>query len=152
MYYTADFSRISWQVRQEAPSFTAAELTLEKLDEQFHLLREWARGELQTLFTSLSHAEFTSFESKKRATDEIRRHLRRMELSLACTKCGKPAILKAVVAGNSKNGVFQFDHSASGARSTHGGSGTFPNGLQIVEPLPDGRRRATKAARQKGKR
>jgi hypothetical protein len=52
-------------------------------------------------------------------------------LRVRCPECGHPAILRCLRAGNSKNGVFVFDHYLESGRTFHGGPTTIPS-LKIV--------------------
>lgn len=47
-------------------------------------------------------------------------------LRVVCPECGNAAILRCLRAGNSKNGVFVFDHYLETGRTFHGGPTTFP--------------------------
>lgn len=60
---------------------------------------------------------------------------------VACPKvgCGQPAILRCAAAGNSKIGVFQFDHSIDGKRTSHLGTSALPT-LHFVAAPADRRR------------
>ncbi|MFO0921698.1 MAG: hypothetical protein U0905_04320 [Pirellulales bacterium] len=55
-------------------------------------------------------------------------------LRVRCPECGHPAILRCSSAGNSKNGVFVFDHYLADGRTFHGGPTTFPAITVIPKP------------------
>lgn len=56
-------------------------------------------------------------------------------LRVECPECGAPAILRCQGAGNSKTGVFLFDHYLETGRTFHGGPTTFP-GVKVVAKPP----------------
>jgi hypothetical protein len=55
-------------------------------------------------------------------------------LRVQCPECGHPAILRCLRAGNSKNGVFVFDHYLDSGRTFHGGPTTVPLLKVIAKP------------------
>ena len=125
-----------------AAAETATNRVFDSCDVRYHKLREWYRKKMQSILNSLGGRELPSLESKQRLASEIRRHLRRMQFSIACPQCGQPSMIRAAIAGKMGSGLFQFDHSAGRARSTHGGTAKFPEGLQVVDALPDQREKS----------
>ncbi|OGG92132.1 hypothetical protein A3H16_00975 [Candidatus Kaiserbacteria bacterium RIFCSPLOWO2_12_FULL_53_8] len=83
--------------------------------------------------------KFSTFEERQAAAHQIGRILESISMRCRCTTCGEPAILKAVRAGNSKHGVFQFDHTR-GRRSSHSGSVDLPL-IELVPEPKDGRKK-----------
>jgi len=55
-------------------------------------------------------------------------------LRVACPECGAPAILRCQSAGNSKTGVFLYDHYLDKGRTFHGGPSTFPHVKLVAKP------------------
>lgn len=157
VYLFDDYRDRVRRLREESPS-QAEKVAFKKLDKielGFQKLREQTRAQIQSLLNELSGIELPSLQSKQRIASEIRRKLRRMELAIACPQCERPSMVRAAAAGNSKQGVFQFEHSANGARSTHRGSSTLPQGLLVVDAPIDGRQRSidrSAKTRQKAKR
>ncbi len=136
---------------------TAARITEETRVQIGQLLKDLSRGldvlnlpfrkALQELLNYLAGKSFDSLESKQAVAKEIQEIISRLGLRVACPKegCGLPAIIRCAAAGNSKQGVFQFDHSSSsGRRTTHMGSSTLPR-LTLV-PIPPDRRRIPTAS------
>jgi hypothetical protein len=72
----------------------------------------------------------------------IQQLLSRLGLRVSCPRCSEPAILRCRETGNARDGSFQFEHSAGGRQTNHGGGATFP-ALTLV-PAPPDRRRARK--------
>lgn len=114
---------------------------LQDLSRSLDVLNDPVRKALQELLDGLAGKTFDSLESKQAVTREIQGLLNRMGFRVACPKegCGLPAMIRCAAAGNSTQGVFQFDHSSGTARTTHKGSSAFPS-LTLVAAPPDGRR------------
>lgn len=112
---------------------------MDKLDEKYQEHREWTRQQLQVVLNKMSGKSYPTLADKQAVVARIREHLRSMDLRILCPVCKCPANLKAVAAGNAKQGVFQFAHSQAGTSSTHGGSSEFPNNLQVVDAPADSR-------------
>ena len=112
---------------------------LEAIDADYTALRERTREKVQKVLDALSGQDFPSLEARKAIATEIRVALDRVGLRLKCPQCSLPAVLRAVRAGNSRNGVFQFDHPSGGSRTTHKGSSVFPNGLTVTDAPVDRR-------------
>lgn len=55
-------------------------------------------------------------------------------LRVECPECAAPAILRCQGAGNSKTGVFLFDHYLETGRTFHGGPTTFPRVKVVAKP------------------
>jgi len=98
---------------------------------------------LQALLDGLAGKSFGCLEANKEVARELQRLTNRLGLRIACPRqgCGRPASIRCARAGNSRHGVFQFDHPIGRRRTTHLGSSTFPC-LTLVPPSPD-RRSAT---------
>jgi predicted RNA-binding Zn-ribbon protein involved in translation (DUF1610 family) len=69
--------------------------------------------------------------------------LQRLGLRVRCPHCGEPAILRCRSTRNAKGGSFQFEHSARGKQTNHGGGTTFP-AMRLVPAPPDKRRKRKK--------
>jgi len=83
-----------------------------------------------------------SLEANRILAKSVQELLAENGLRVVCPECGQPAILRCQQAGNSKTGVFQFDHVVSGRRTFHGGASSFP--LVGVAAAPPRRRRRSK--------
>lgn len=122
-------------------------LLLQELSRGLDVLKDPIRKALQELLDGLAGKTFDSLETKQAVAREAQDLLTRLGLRVACPKegCGRPAMIRCAAAGNSKQGVFQFDHSSGTCRrTTHLGSSSFPR-LTIV-PAPADRRRASSSS------
>jgi hypothetical protein len=98
------------------------------------------RRSIESTVRSLAGVNCRSFEANRALAKSVQDLLAENGLRVACCECGQPSILRCQRAGNSKTGVFQFDHVLSGRRTFHGGSSSFP--LVAVVPSPPRRSRA----------
>jgi predicted RNA-binding Zn-ribbon protein involved in translation (DUF1610 family) len=96
------------------------------------------RRSIENTVRGLAGLNCGSFEANRAAAKSVQQLLAENGLRVACPDCGEPAILRCQRAGNSKTGVFQFDHMVAGRRTFHGGATSFP--LVTVTPAPPRRR------------
>jgi hypothetical protein len=143
-----------WRLTLEKEGVTpAAEITdrtrdgiarvLCQLGDGLTALNSPVRRGLEELLLALAGKSFGSLEANQVVARGVQELLNRLGLRVACPKegCGRPAVLRCAAAGNSKQGVFHFDHSSGGKRTTHMGSSAFPC-LTLVNTPPDRRRSA----------
>lgn len=104
------------------------------------------RRATQQLLDAMAGRRFGDLSDSKAVARGTQGLLTRLGLRVVCPKagCGQPATLRCAAAGNSKSGVFQFDHSAGPKRTTHLGSTTFPQ-LTLTD-APVDRRRSDRAS------
>jgi hypothetical protein len=114
---------------------------LGQLNHNLTVLQGPVQGGLQDLLGLLAGRSFGSLVANQAVAREIQELLNRLGLRVACPRqgCGLPASIRCAAAGNSRHGVFQFDHSVGGRRTTHLGSSLFPL-LQLVPAPPDRRK------------
>jgi hypothetical protein len=96
---------------------------------------------LQEVLNATAGKSFGSLEANQVVTRDVQDLLNCLGLRVVCPKqgCGRPASLRCAAAGNSKTGVFQFDHSAGRKRTTHLGPSKFPK-LSLTDAPADRRR------------
>lgn len=97
----------------------------------------------RSLEVTLNHYEgmsFGSLHNNQAFTRAVHELLEGNGLRIECPECRTPAILRCQSAGNSKTGVFLYDHYLDSGRTFHGGRSTFPR-IKLVSKPP--RRRAT---------
>jgi hypothetical protein len=82
---------------------------------------------------------FGSLSGNQTFTARVQELLDQFGFRVACPQCGSPAILRCQNTGNSKSGVFLYDHTLDNGRTFHGGPTSFPK-LNLV-PRPARRRR-----------
>lgn len=133
----SDAERILWE-----PPLEFLE-KLRELDTDYVVLREVTRNIMHDLFDELAKQTIHSLEEKQDIAEEIRSRLRRVCLAIECPTCHKPSMIRAQVAGNSKGGIFQFQH----AKTNHGGTTQFPPNLNIIDAPLDKRLRSKKSAK-----
>jgi hypothetical protein len=99
---------------------------------------------IEDVEAALARLEGRSFglEANEAIVSAIQQLLNRLGLRVSCPRCSEPAILRCRETGNARDGSFQFEHSASGKQTNHGGGASFP-ALTLV-PAPPDRRRARK--------
>jgi hypothetical protein len=124
---------------EETPHLPPAQDLLSVIDGMYAELREQTRRAVQQLLSENAGKDFPSLEEKQAFATRIRDLLRRADLRIKCPRCGEPAILRASAAGNSRYGVFHFDHPVAGARSSHRGSTKFPENLFVIDAPVDRR-------------
>lgn len=96
------------------------------------------RRSVENTVRGLAGLNCGTFDANRAAAKSVQQLLAENGLRVTCPECGEPAILRCQRAGNSKAGVFQFDHVVAGRRTFHGGSTSFP--LVTVTPTPPRRR------------
>lgn len=114
---------------------TDAPISLEQIDSEYLVLRQKTRQAIEHLLAEKAGKEFLSLQARQAFAADIRERLQRVGLRIECPKCSQPAMLRATLAGDSIDGVFKFDHASTG----HGGSGTLPTGLKVIDAPDDGR-------------
>jgi hypothetical protein len=117
---------------------------LDQLNDSLEGLIRPVRDAMQQLLAALEGKSFGSLEANQAVTRRVQQLIERLGMRVACPKtgCGEPALLRCAAAGNSTHGVFQFDHSVAGKRTTHLGSSLFPP-VRLVDAPTDRRRRPT---------
>ena len=65
---------------------------------------------LEVTLNSFAGSNFGSIQNNKTFARSIQELLDSNGLRVACPECGSPAILRCQSAGNSKTGVFLYDH------------------------------------------
>jgi hypothetical protein len=90
---------------------------------------------LEITLNSFAGSNFGSLQNNKTFTRTVQELLDSNGLRVACPECGSPAILRCQSAGNSKTGVFLYDHYLENGRTFHGGPTTFPR-LKLVPKPP----------------
>jgi hypothetical protein len=93
---------------------------------------------LQEFVKRFEGKSFGNFEADMMFAKLLQQLANRLRLRLLCPHCGQPAILRFHKAGRPPRGVYQFEHSAHGKKTHHGGAVTVPK-LEFV-PAPVDRR------------
>ncbi len=126
-------------IRPERHPASQAISEFEQLGVTWDRTRQTAAGQLQELLGRLNgpdHAiEFRTPDEKKAFARSLQRLLNRLGLRLQCPECGEPSAIRGGVYGNSKQGVFRFEHSAAGKKISHATTTDLPR-LTVLAP-PD---------------
>lgn len=77
---------------------------------------------------------FGSLQNNRTFVRSVHELLDANGLRVECPECGAPAILRCQAAGNSKTGVFLYDHYLETGRTFHGGRTTFPEVKLVAKP------------------
>ncbi len=125
-------------IRAERHPASQAISEFEQLGVTWDRTRQNAADELQELLARLNgpnHAiEFRTPDEKKAFARSLQRLLKRLGLRLRCPECGGPSAIRGGVYGNSKQGVFRFEHSAAGKKISHATTTDLPR-LTVLAPV-----------------
>jgi hypothetical protein len=89
---------------------------------------------LEVTINSYAGMSFGSLRNNQAFTKNVHELLDGNGLRVECPECGSPAILRCQSAGNSKTGVFLYDHYLDSGRTFHGGPSTFPVIKVVAKP------------------
>ena len=92
------------------------------------------RRSLEVTLNSYAGMSFGSLRNNQAFMRSVHALLEENGLRIACAECGAPSILRCQSAGNSKTGVFLYDHYLATGRTFHGGPSTFPRIKLIAKP------------------
>jgi hypothetical protein len=81
---------------------------------------------LEQHLATFSGWNFGSLDGNQTFTTRVQELLDQFGFRVACPHCGSPAILRCQNTGNSKSGVFLYDHTLESGRTFHGGPTSFP--------------------------
>ena len=115
-------------------------VNLEATKAEIEAFKDAISRSMEVTLNSYTGMSFGSLRNNQTFTRTVHELLEGYGLRVACPECGAPAILRCQSAGNSKTGVFLYDHYLETGRTFHGGPSTFPR-VRIV-PKPPRRRKA----------
>lgn len=115
-------------------------VNLEATKAEIEAFKQAISRSVEITLNSYTGMSFGSLRNNQTFTRTVHELLEGNGLRVECPECGAPAILRCQPAGNSKTGVFLYDHYLENGRTFHGGPSTFPQ-VKIV-PKPPRRRRA----------
>lgn len=90
-------------------------------------LQDSIRDTLGQYLATFTGWNFGTLEDNQAFTTRVHLLLDQFGLRVCCPQCGAPAILRCQGTGNSKTGVFLYDHTLNSGRTFHGGPSTFPS-------------------------
>lgn len=118
--------------------------SLEELGDQLDKTISPFRAQFQEFLFSIEGKIYGTLEAKQEITKQVQGFADRLKLVFECVKCGEPGRLRCGRVGNSKEGVFTFDHTlqknGKRTRVSHSGSSLVPR-LVLINPAEDLRKR-----------
>ena len=111
-----------------------AMVNLEAAKVEISAYRDAIRKSLEVTLNSYTGWNFGSLKNNQTFAKTMHNLLDENGLRVVCAECGAPAILRCQSAGNSKTGVFLYDHYLATGRTFHGGPSTFPRVTLIAKP------------------
>lgn len=115
-------------------------VNLEATKSEIQAFKEAISRSIEVTLNNYAGMSFGSLRNNQTFTRSVHELLDGYGLRIECPECKAPAILRCQSAGNSKTGVFLYDHYLETGRTFHGGPSTFP-AVRVVPKPP--RRRAT---------
>ncbi len=121
----------------------AAMSLLDQVQVQVQRYQEEIRTSIEQSLRGLAGQNFGTIVANQAVAKRVHHMLESKGLRVRCPECGTPAILRCQAAGNSKTGVFLYDHYLETGRTFHGGRTTFPQVTVVAKPprardRPDG--------------
>lgn len=117
------------------PSFESAKRSLELTGEMVDSRRESIRQLIEQDLGPFAGIRFPTLQENREFAAKVHELLDANGLRSQCPECGSAAILRCVNTGNSKTGVFSFDHYIEGRRKYHCGVTSFPKLKICNKPL-----------------
>jgi len=111
-----------------------AMVNLEATKAEIGAFKDAIRTSLEITLNSYAGWNFGSLQNNQTFAKTMHNLLDENGLRVACAECGSPAILRCQAAGNSKTGVFLYDHYLATGRTFHGGPSTFPRVTLVAKP------------------
>ncbi len=111
-----------------------AMVNLEAARAEIEAYKDAIRKSLEITLNSYAGWNFGSLQNNQTFAKSMHRLLDDNGLRVVCAECGAPAILRCQAAGNSKTGVFLYDHYLATGRTFHGGPSTFPRVTLTAKP------------------
>ncbi len=101
---------------------------------EIEAFKDAIRKSVEITLNNFAGWNFGSLENNQTFTRAVHELLDANGLRVACPECGAAAILRCQLAGNSRTGVFLYDHYLETGRTFHGGPSTFPHVKLIAKP------------------
>ncbi len=144
MQIVIDLIHSGLQKRMNLPmaSMEQAQVQIKQLEDEIQSYHLSIQKSIEARLRQFQGWAFSSFAENQEFAKMVHRILDEHGLRVRCPECSYPSILRCLKSGNSKNGVFVFDHYLDGGRTFHGGPSTFP----VVTVLPKPARRISLSA------
>lgn len=111
-----------------------AMINLAAAKSEIETFQEAIRTSLEVTLNHHAGWNFGSLRNNQTFTKAVQQMLESYGLRVACPECGAAAILRCQPAGNSRTGVFLYDHTLDRGRTFHGGPTTFPQVKLVPKP------------------
>jgi hypothetical protein len=120
-------------LRKSAPLLPALE-QLSTAAKAAVALQSTIRLTLEQHLATFSGWNFGTLADNQAFAARVQELLDQFGFRVACPQCGAPAIIRCQNAGNSKSGVFLYDHTLDSGRTFHGGPTSFPRLTLVPRP------------------
>jgi hypothetical protein len=122
--------------RLNLPAATIAQATMavDQLKVEIRSYEESLKRSMEARLRQFHGWAFGSLVENQAFAKMVHELLDQHGLRVKCPECGNAAILRCIKAGNSRHGVFVFDHYLPTGRTFHGGPTTVPNLTLISKP------------------
>lgn len=124
------------RARLNLPAATIAQATMavDQLKDEIRSYEESLRRSMEARLRQFHGWAFGSLAENQAFAKMVHELLDQHGLRVRCPECGNPAILRCIKAGNSRHGVFVFDHYLPTGRTFHGGPTTVPALTLLPKP------------------
>jgi hypothetical protein len=124
------------RARLNLPAATIAQATMavDQLKDEIRSYEESLKRSMESRLKQFQGWAFGSLAENQAFAKMVHELLDQHGLRVRCPECGHAAILRCIKAGNSRHGVFVFDHYLPTGRTFHGGPTTVPVLNLIAKP------------------
>jgi hypothetical protein len=122
------------RLRLPQPTIAAIDPQLTQLELEIASYQQTIQRIIKKNLAGFQGWSFGSLGENQEFAKRIQKLLEDHGLRAACPECGHPAILRCLQSGNSRNGVFVFDHYLATGRTFHGGASSFPDFGIVPKP------------------
>lgn len=136
MQLAMDIIHTGLQKRLALPtaSLTEAEQQIVLLEKEIESYQLSIQRSIEARLRQFQGWTFGSLVENQSFARMVHKILEEHGLRVRCPECGHPSILRCLNSGNSKHGVFAFDHYLDDGRTFHGGPTTFPAITVVPKP------------------
>lgn len=114
-----------------AATISQAAFAVDAIKDEIRSYEESLKKSIESRLRQFQGWSFGSLQENQAFAKMVHELLDQHGLRVQCPECSSPAILRCIKAGNSKHGVFVFDHYLETGRTFHGGPTSVP-GLSII--------------------
>ena len=122
------------RMRLPVASIGQATQAIQQLEDEIESYQLSIQRSIEARLRQFHGWTFGSLAENQQFAKMVHKILEEHGLRVRCPECGHPSILRCSNAGNSKHGVFVFDHYLEDGRTFHGGPTTFPAITVVGKP------------------